>query len=312
MVKRGQYQKIKYSKSILLAFFIYLMIPFINLISYILTGGIDPRLVVIQRPLPFISILLLMRTVYLKLVDKAFLRSRLVDSEKMLEHERELNRLKDHFISIVSHELRTPITSIKLYLSLFRNGKFGRLTRKQEKALLTLANENDRLGDLITNLLTINRIEANKLVLEKEEFFLSDIVDDLYLNIARDKGIKVRNSTVKIKVDADKKMIKQVFINLMNNAIKFSDKDGKIEISSGKNNREWWLSVRDYGIGIPKSEIPKLFNKFYQVDNTLTRKNQGIGLGLAIVKNIVEMHKGRIEVNSEVNMGAEFRIIVPF
>ncbi len=307
----GDYKKIKYLKSVLLAFFIYLLIPLISLTSLILYGTVDARLVVLQHPLPFISILLLMRTVYLTLVDKAFLQTKLRKSEKDLQREKEVSKLKDHFISIVSHELRTPITSIKLYLSLFRKGKFGRLNKKQDNALKILMDENNRLSDLIDNLLTINKIEANKLILDKSYFNILELIDGLYINIAENKGINIVKRIKNFKVYGDKNRLKQVYINLMNNAIKFSDKNSTITISSGKTKKEWFLSVKDTGIGIPKEELPKLYDKFYQVDNTLTRRNQGIGMGLAIVKNIVDLHDGRIEVNSKPAEGAEFKVWIP-
>ncbi|MBD3163769.1 hypothetical protein GF323_01075 [Candidatus Woesearchaeota archaeon] len=305
---RGRYKRIRHLKSILFAFFIYMLIPLTDFISILLAGNVDARIRVMQHPLPFVSILLLMRSVYLTLVDKAFLTDRLRKSEKMLKYQKELNKLKDHFISIVSHELRTPITSMKLYLSLLRKGKFGKISGKQSRAVKTVIDENNRLRDLINNLLTINRIEANKLDMEREDFELGEIIDDMYISFARNKGIKVVNKAAKVRVNGDKKLLKQVFINLMNNAIKFSKKGGRITIDGGKKDKKWWLSVKDEGIGIKKEETPKLFNKFYQVDNQVMKQNQGIGLGLAIVKHIVEMHNGKIEVNSSPGKGAEFKV----
>lgn len=309
---KNSHHNIRYFNSILLAFFIYLLIPLISFLSLLFYGRIDPRLIVMQHPLPFLSFLLLMRSVFLKLVDKAFLRTKLRKSEEDLAEVKELSKLKDHFISIVSHELRTPITSMKLYLALFNKNKFGKLSLKQKKAIKTIADENSRLADLIDNLLTINKIEANKIEIYKKEFNLRDIIDDLYINIAKSKNIKVVNKVKKkFIVKADKGTIKQVYINLMNNAIKFSQGRGTITISSGLKDKYWYLSVKDTGIGIKKQEIPKLFDKFYQVDNTHTRRNQGIGLGLAIVKHIVDLHKGTIEVNSEIGKGTEFRVLIP-
>ncbi|MFH1642744.1 MAG: HAMP domain-containing sensor histidine kinase [Nanoarchaeota archaeon] len=308
----ANFKKIKHAKAVLLAFFIYLLIPLTSGISLMLIGKVSPKLTVLLHPLPFFAILLLMRTVYLTLVDKAFLNIRLRKSEKLVRYEKDLNKLKDHFISVTSHELRTPITSMKLYLSLFKSGKFGLISAKQRKAIGTVINENNRLADLITNLLTVSKIEANKLVLNITEFQLHEIVDELYTTIARNNNLKVNNKIKKgFVVKGDKNMLKQVYINLVNNAIKFSEKDGIIELRCGKWNNEWFFSVKDNGKGIEKEEIPKLFNKFYQADNTLTRKHQGIGLGLAIVKNIVELHKGRVEVKSEVGKGTEFIVWIP-
>jgi len=302
--------RVRYRKSVLLAFFIYLLIPLTNIISLVTIGDIDVRLMVIQQPLPFLSILLLMRTVYLKLVDKAFLRTKLKKSEERVEYHKELNKLKDHFISVVSHELRTPITSVKLYLALMQQGKFGLISSKQRKALQTLMNENNRLSDLINDLLIINKIEAHKIALEKEKFRLMEIIDPLYINIAKSNGIKVINKVKDFMVFGDKAKLKQVYINLINNAIKYSE-GGSIELSSGSRKNEWFLSVKDTGIGISEDEIPKLFDKFYQVDNTLTRKSQGVGLGLSIVKHIVDLHKGRVEVESKIEKGTKFAVWIP-
>lgn len=308
---KGRPHNIKYLKSIMLALFIYLLIPLISLISLSIFGYLDPRLMVIQHPLPFISILILMRSVYLTLVDKAFLRTELEKSKESLEHERELSKLKDHFISIVSHELRTPITSIKLYLSLLKQAKFGTVSSSQENAIKTVINEVNRLSDLIDNLLTITKIEAHKLVLEKSDFNIKELADELYIGIADNKGIRVYNKLKSFIVHADRNRLKQVYINLMSNAIKFSQKGGSITLASGRKGNEWYFSVKDAGIGISKDEIPLLFDKFYQVDNTLERKNQGIGLGLAIVKHIVELHKGRVEVKSNLGKGSEFIVWIP-
>jgi len=283
----------------------------INFISYFIVGRVDPRLAIMEHPLPFISILLLMRTVYLTLVDKAFLRTKLRKSEELVKHEKEMNKLKDHFISVVSHELKTPVTSMKLYLSLLYSGKFGRISSKQKKPLLTLSNENNRLSDLINDLLIVNKIKAGKLILDKTKFDLSEIIDKMYIEGAKDKGIDVINKTKRLSIYGDKIRLKQVYVNLMNNAIKFSDKHGKITLNSGKNKENWWLSVKDTGIGIHKSEITKMFDKFYQVGDIFTRKNQGIGLGLSIVKSIVNLHDGKITVKSQIGKGTEIKVLIP-
>jgi len=311
ILSKSEYQKINYKKSILLAFFIYLLIPLINFVSYFTIGRVDARLLIVQHPLPFLSILLLMRTVYLTLVDKAFLKTKLKMTEEEVKHEKEMNKLKDDFVSIVSHELKTPITSMKLYLSLLNSGKFGKMTFNQKKAVLTLADENNRLSDLINDLLTISKIEAKKLVLDKTEFDLPEIIDKMYIENAKDKEIKVINKIKPISVFGDKPRLKQVYINLINNAIKFSDKKGAITLNSGIEKKKWFLSVKDTGIGIEKDKIPKMFDKFYQIEDILIRKNQGIGLGLSIVKSIVQLHKGNIIVKSELDKGTEIKVLIP-
>jgi len=274
-------------------------------------GNVGPRLKIIEFPLPFISILLLMRAVYLTLVDKAFLKIKLKKSEDNVKHEQEMNRLKDHFISVVSHELKTPITSMKLYLSLLFSGKFGKILPKQKKAVMTLSNENTRLSNIIDDLLIMNKIEAGKLVLDKSKFYLNEIIDPIYIENAKSKGITVHNKIKNLSVFGDKSRLKQVYINLVNNATKFSSNGGKIILDAGIKGKNWWFSVKDTGIGIEQNEIKKMFDKFYQVGNVITRKNTGIGLGLSIVKSIVNLHEGIIKVKSKVKNGTEIKIILP-
>jgi len=311
VIRKGAYPNLKFARSVLVAFAVYLAGPLSNVISYLVIGHVDLRLRVLEHPLPFISLFLLLRAVYLNMVDKAGLYSKLKESEETIAREKELSQMKDNFISIVSHELRTPITSMKLYLSLLREGRFGKLSIRQGKAMKTVYDESTRLSDLINDLLTIKKMESGKLELEMSTFDLPEIIDDLYVRIAKEKGLKVVKHANHCLVKGDKNRLKQVFINLMNNAIKFSSKGGKITISCGSSKAEWWLSVSDTGVGIPPADLPKIFDKFYQVEDALTRKNQGIGLGLAIVKQIVELHGGSVDVKSKLGKGSTFTAWIP-
>lgn len=311
VLNKLDYKKLRYGKSILLAFFIYLLIPLMNFISYMISGYVGPKLRIIEFPLPFISILLLMRAVYLTLVDKAFLRIKLKKSEDDVKHEREMNKLKDHFISVVSHELKTPVTSMKLYLSLLFSGKFGKILPKQKKAILTLSDENTRLFNIIDDLLIMNKIEAKKLVLDKSKFKVLEIIDPIYIENAKSRGISVNSKIKNLNVFGDKARLKQVYINLINNATKFSNNKGNIVLDAGIEKKNWWFCVKDTGIGIEQGEISKMFDKFYQIENTITRKNSGIGLGLSIVKSIVNLHKGNVQVKSKIGKGTEIKVIFP-
>ncbi|MDO8481435.1 MAG: ATP-binding protein [Nanoarchaeota archaeon] len=311
VIRKASYQRPRFARSVLVAFAVYIVWPLTNVISYLLIGYVDPRVRVIEHPLPFISMFLLLRAVYLDMVDKAGLYSKLRQSEATIQHEKKLNQLKDNFISIVSHELRTPLTSIKLYLALLRQGKFGKILPKQESAMKTVYDESTRLSDLITDLLTLKKMESGKLELEKVRFSLPEIIDDLYIHIAREKGMSVEAKLAPCAVLGDRNRLKQVFINLMNNAIKFSEKGGTITLSCGNKGNQCFFAVSDTGSGIPKEELPKIFDKFYQVEDALTRKNQGIGLGLSIVKQIVELHGGTVDVKSEVGKGSTFTVWIP-
>src|SRR3989338_7557672 len=134
----------------------------------------------------------------------------------------------------------------------------------------------------------------------------------IYYSLAKEKGIKIINNVPTdfyINVDIDK--FKQVFINLISNAIKYTERGGIVTINASNNSEKWKFSVSDTGKGIKKEDIARLFNKFQRIDDHMTKKERGIGLGLAIVKKIVDMHKGEIKVESELGKGSTFTVIQP-
>ncbi len=302
----------KYRIRLFAAFFLYLIAPTLHIINQFIFGDQNLRLKLLEQPFPFLAICLFYEITYRKLVDKAYLREQLAESEKKYQQEKELGKLKDEFISVVSHELKTPITSMKLYLSLLKKKKFGKLTRKQEDALHIIEDESDRLAHLIHDTLDLSRLEAGKGTLHTEAFDLHDLGNPLYYQVAGEKGIKiVFRIHPGFVVHVDKRKFMQVFMNLLSNAIKFTEKKGTITIRAEKNDREWKLHVEDTGKGIPEQELPKLFSKFYQVDSPMTRQHSGFGLGLAIVKEIVSLHGGSVEVQSTEGKGSTFTVVMP-
>jgi signal transduction histidine kinase len=303
----------KYRTNIVIAFVIYTLSPVLNLFNIILYDNANRSLSVASQPFPFISIMIFTQVIYLKLVDKATLKDRLRKSEQLYAQEKEISGMKDEFISTVSHELKTPLTSMKLYVGLLKEGKLGRVAEKQKDALSVVNDETDRLNNLITDLLELSRLRANKAKLDLSEFDLNLLANDqMYISLAGKHGLDV---VIDIPsgffVTADRAKMKQVFINLFNNAMKFTPKGGKITISAAKHEMEWELSVSDTGIGIDREKIPKLFEKFYQAEDYMTRTKGGFGLGLAIVKGIVELHKGTITVESEKGKGTRFTVRIP-
>ncbi|MBU1704916.1 MAG: cell wall metabolism sensor histidine kinase WalK, partial [Nanoarchaeota archaeon] len=293
--------KLRYNKSIAFAFGIYLIAPLAEFTNILLFQNTFLKLTLFQHPFPTIATILFARVIFLKLVDKAYLKIRLIDTEQKYQHEKEVSELKDHFVSVVSHELRTPLTSMKLYLSLLLQGKFGKPNKKQKDAIGIIQNESNRLTDLINDILALNKYESNKEKLDIQQFFAKEIIDPLYINLAEKKGIKMKIEVLNnLRVKADKQKIKQVLINLIGNAIKFTPIGGTIWIKIQENHITWRLTVKDTGSGIEKDKIPKLFDKFYQVQSHMTRSAGGSGLGLTIAKEIVDLHKGKIEVESEV------------
>ncbi len=303
---------LKYRGNIFLAFWVYMMVPLLHFFNIILFDNDSIRLRLLEQPFPVIAIFLLTQVTYLKLVDKAYLREKLTETEEKYKIEKKLSDMKDEFVSVVSHELRTPLTSVKLYLSLLENGKFGELNEKQREALDIVESESDRLSRLIGDILSLSKLESEKEGLRLDVFDMNDLKNPLYYAAAEEKDISVSfYMPSRFIVKADKAMITQVFVNLISNAIKFTDKGGSVTVSCEDLGREWSLSVADTGKGIAKKEIPKLFDKFYQVEEHMTRTKGGTGLGLSIVKKIVDMHNGRINVDSEIGKGSRFTVYIP-
>lgn len=299
----------KYAGSVAVAFFVYGMRPLIELLNFVLFNSLNTDFFVLAHPFLLASVLLFGRVMYLKLADKAWLRERLAQEKERHAETKGLSKLKDEFVSVVSHELRTPLTSMKLYLSLLLSGRFGKLQKEQVKPLKTVQQESDRLSRLVEDTLTLSKLEQNHSKLVLEQVDLNAVCDvEVYRRLAGEKKLKFVDRLPKpFKVQVDKEKFKQVFINLVGNAIKFTD-HGSVTVEAGKEKKGWFFAVSDTGLGIPKDKLPKLFDKFYQVEDHMTREKGGTGLGLSIVKHIVELHKGKVFVESGVGHGSTFRV----
>ncbi len=304
---------LKYEANIVVAFIVYTITPVIELFNIILYDNMNRSLAVAGQPFPFVSILLFTQVIYLKLVDKATLQDRLKRSEQLYAQEKEVSKMKDEFISTVSHELKTPLTSMKLYSSLLRDGKLGSVRPKQKDALSVVGEEIDRLDGLITDLLELSRLRSKKAKLELSEFDLRKLVNDrLYINMARKQKIKTVIDIPQRFFDvADPAKMKQVFINLFNNAIKFTEPKGTIRVSAKMHAKNWEFCLIDDGKGIDQDKIEKLFDQFYQVEDLMTRTKGGFGLGLSIVRGIVDLHDAKIDVKSKVGKGTSISILFP-
>ncbi len=236
----------------------------------------------------------------------------LVNANKELES---LNEIKSDFVSTVSHELRTPLTSIQGYVSLVLEGDAGQINSQQKEFLAIVKEESQRLTRLISDLLDISKIESGNMKITLEDFNLSEFVNG-YLKEARsitnDKNIKIETEIPKklivIKADLDK--VKQIFYNIVSNAIKFSESGTKLKIRIKENNDNVQIDINDEGIGIAEHDLGKLFGKFQQLDSKMTRKVGGTGLGLAITKHLVEAHGGKIWVNSQLGKGTTFSFTI--
>ncbi|MCK5179247.1 MAG: diguanylate cyclase, partial [Candidatus Omnitrophica bacterium] len=226
-----------------------------------------------------------------------------------------LDRLKSDFISTVSHELRTPLAITKEGITLIQDGILGEINEKQVKVLMTARDSIDRLARLITGLLDISKIETGNIEIKKSLISVTKVAGQgasFFESKAADKGLELRANLPETGVDAyaDNDRIIQVFTNLVGNALKFTDK-GHIEISVEEREDEIECSVEDTGKGVSKEDIPKMFVKFQQIDRVHGDGERGTGLGLSIAKSIVEMHEGKIWVESEVDKGTKFIFTLP-
>ena len=228
----------------------------------------------------------------------------------------ELNQMKNEFISIVSHELRTPITSIKGFVKIVLQGEAGAVNEQQAKFLQIADQSIDRLTVLISDLLDISRIESGQFRLEvvpvDPSGIISEVIENMQPEVKR-KGLALGSDLPKnlpgILVDRGRMV--QAFENLVLNAIKFTPPGGKVTVSAEDKGDIVCFAVTDTGIGIDKKDHDRIFEKFYQVDSSPTRTATGAGLGLAIVKSIIEMHGGKIWVDSESGRGSSFQFLIP-
>lgn len=233
-----------------------------------------------------------------------------------LEGVRSINKLKSDFVSAVSHELRTPLTSIKGFASILMTGKLGAVPPEVKDRLEKINKHSDSLVQLINDLLDISRIEAGRVEMKYELKPLAPIVEavaDLLSPQLKDKKI---NLSVNIPEDlkpvfVDSSQIQRVFVNLINNAIKFTPAEGRITVKAFDAGDFIQTDITDTGIGIAESDLEKIFDEFYRVDNAVNQSLQGTGLGLSLVKRIIEAHRGKIRVKSQLNAGTTFSFTLP-
>jgi len=233
------------------------------------------------------------------------------------EQLKEMDRLKSMFLSHVSHELKTPLTSIKGFVDNMLDGVTGELQAKHRDYLDRMRANADRLTRMITNLLDLSRIESGTHHLDRVRLRLFDLVEEVTEQLrpiaaAKQLTLEVICPDLTLQVSADRDKLIQVIMNLVDNAIKFTPKGGKITVAvERKDPDRVKITVTDTGEGIPAGDLAKLFEPFYQASRQSGTHAKGLGLGLSIVKTLVELHGGTILVTSEVGKGSEFCILLP-
>jgi signal transduction histidine kinase len=233
------------------------------------------------------------------------------------ERLQELDRLKSDFVSNVSHELRTPLTAIKGAVDLVLREVAGPLTEKQIHYLTRVRSNTQHLAGLINDLLDLSKIESGKTEMKSSRVSMGGLVHEVVETlrpVAAEKAIALEATAPEpsIMVWADRDKVNQVLINLIGNAIKFTPHQGSVTVSASRNgNERVQVSVADTGPGVPPDEKEKIFDKFYQIADPEGVKPKGTGLGLAICKALVELHGGRIWVETEPNCGSTFFFTLP-
>ncbi len=227
-----------------------------------------------------------------------------------------LDNARREFVANVSHELRTPLTTIKTYAETISDMGEGSANESVLHFVEVIENEADRMTRLVKDLLTLSQLDSSKLVDRRKQFDIALLVS----SVTEKLSVSAKNTGHRIKTDinmpsslcfGEPDAIEQVLTNIISNSIKYTPGGGKIDVSCYGDFSKAYITVRDNGIGIPASDLPRIFERFYRVDKARSRQSGGTGLGLAIAKEIVERHHGTIEIESPGHSGTTVKIALP-
>lgn len=238
---------------------------------------------------------------------------------ELRQQQKELKRLsisKDEFISLASHQLRTPATAVKQLLGLMLEGIAGKIPAKQKDIIKKAYDSNERQLDVVNSLLSVAQVDSGKVVLRKSwvdvEELLSEIIEEQAGNVtAKKQSITLEPIKKPISIYADLQYLSIAIGNIIDNASKYSRSNGIIKVSAKKVGRKIKFTVTDNGVGVDSEEIGTLFEKFKRVPNELSQKAAGSGLGLYWVRKVIELHGGKVEVESKLGKGSSFHLYVP-
>jgi len=223
---------------------------------------------------------------------------------------REQEFLRNELTKDLAHELRTPVTNVSSYVEMMADG----VMEPTKERLLSCYEELSRLGALISDLERLEKVEADKGNLKKEDFDIYELAVSVlkgFESVLSDKNIIAKTVGKETHIFADKTRISQVITNLVSNAVKYTDNNGEITVFVEEHGENLQITVEDTGIGIPEKDLPRVFERFYRTDRSRTRKTGGVGIGLSITKAIVQAHNGNIYCESTPGEGSRFIVNLP-
>ena len=235
--------------------------------------------------------------------------------QQRIDNLKNMDKMKTEFVANVSHELKTPLTSIKGFVETLEDGAMeDKETNK--KFLAIIKRHTERLTNITNDLLSLSELESKKDVLSIASFDLKEMIDEIILGFGhaiseKTHKLKFASKFDKYVMSADKVKIEQVIVNLIDNAVKYTESGGEIKIEFTEDEKCVNIIVEDDGIGIPAKYFNRVFERFYRVDKARSRQSGGTGLGLAIVKHIVSLHGGNVQIESQVGIGTKIIVSLP-
>jgi len=232
--------------------------------------------------------------------------------------EAEVEQMKNTFVAMISHELRTPLNAILGYAEMMREAVYGILSVRQSGVVERIESSSKRLLNMVSDLLDQAQLEAGRMKIIESDFMTTDLTDAVHTMM--DKEFKDKGLALTVELDpampatlrGDAHRLQQILLNLVSNAVKFTEAGGVVVRIFRADPDSWGMEVADTGPGIPPEAQQYIFESFRQADNMTTRKHGGIGLGLAIVRNLIQILGGRITLTSIVDEGSTFTVILPF